>query len=81
MAKREVSRKGKDLTPKAVLTKDWGTFTKALPRMNQQELQAVLDYELAHENRPSYVFRIHRKFNQVRYANEKEELGVAGTTE
>lgn len=78
MSKREVSRKGKDLSPKAVLTKDWGTFTKALPLMNQKELKAVLDYEVAHDNRPSYVFRIHRKFNQVRYADEKVDLGVTG---
>lgn len=78
MSKREVSRKGKDLSPKAVLTKDWGAFTKALPLMDERELKAALAYETAHDNRPSYVFRIHRKYNQVRYANEKLDLGVSG---
>jgi hypothetical protein len=61
-----------------VLTKDWSTFSKALPRMRQDELKAALDYEVAHENRPSYIARLHRKYNQVRYADERRALGVAG---
>lgn len=78
MSKTELSRKGKKFSPKDVLETDWSTFTKALPRMDEDELKAALDYEVTHQNRKAYVFRLHRKYNMVRYGNEKEKLGVAG---
>jgi hypothetical protein len=78
MPKTELSRKGKKFGPKDVLEKDWSTFTKALPRMNEEELKAALDYEVANQNRKAYVFRLHRKYNMVRYVNEKEQYGIAG---
>jgi hypothetical protein len=78
MSKTELSRKGKKFTPKDVLETDWSAFTKALPRMTEDELKAALDYEVTHQNRKSYVFRLHRKYNQVRYDGEKEKFGIAG---
>jgi hypothetical protein len=65
MAKSKLSR---------VLAKGWADFSEALGDLTETELEELLDKELNGKNRPSYVERIHSRFNSRRLEREKREL-------
>jgi hypothetical protein len=68
----------KKYSPKVVLDLDWVSFSTTIPKMNEAELKAALEHETANRRRASYVARLHRKYNQVRYESERREYGVEG---
>lgn len=74
MARKPKAKKAISLDE--VLYKDWTTFTKLLPKLDEEQLREALTRELGKSHRKEYVFRIHRKYNQVRYKREQREYGV-----
>lgn len=75
MTKRK-PRKKRTYSLDEVLEKDWKTFTRLLPKLEEEQLHEALARELGGPRRPEYVYRIHRKYNQVRYKREQKEYGV-----
>lgn len=61
-------------TPKGVLQKGWHAFNHGLSMLTENELSRALDLELKGKNRPSYIERIHTRFNNARVSREKLEL-------
>lgn len=57
----------------------WRKFNKLLPKLTEQQLQSALDEEATTRKRREYLFRLHRKFNQVRYKRERRSLGIDGS--
>ena len=58
----------------AEILEEWVGFNKFLPRMTEDQLAKVLDYELEHEKRPTYVDRIHTRLTRRRFERERSEL-------
>lgn len=75
MTKRK-PREKKAISLDEVLDKDWSFFTRTLPKLQEPQLHTLLARELGGKRRQEYVFRIHRKYNQVRYKREQKEYGV-----
>lgn len=69
-----MAKKRKSNTVDDVLSKDWLGFNRSLARLDESQLARALEAELAGKNRPSYIERIHTRFNSVRVEREKREL-------
>ena len=60
-----------------VMTKalaNWRDFNDLLATIPEDDLREMLVYEVKHENRKSFVERLHQRFNTVRTMREREEL-------
>ena len=75
-AMKEKARR--EYSPENVLGVDWVHFVKQVPLMNESELLHALNYENKHKQRDNYIFRLHRKYNQLRYAREQRQYGLQG---
>jgi hypothetical protein len=60
--------------PEIVLSKGWLPFNSELSKLSEEQLEKTLELELKGKNRPSYIERIHTRFNTVRVEREKKEL-------
>ena len=60
-----------------VMTKalaNWRDFNDLLATIPEVDLKEMLVYEVKHENRKSFVERLHQRYNTVRTMREREEL-------
>lgn len=71
MAKKS---KRKIVYPEDVLEKGWPGFNRGLSKLSEDSLKKALELELAGKNRPSYIERIHNRYNTIRVEREKREL-------
>ena len=53
---------------------NWRDFNDLLATIPENDLKEMLVYEVKHENRKSFVERLHQRFNTVRTMREREEL-------
>ena len=53
---------------------NWRDFNNLLATIPEGDLREMLVYEVKHENRKSFVERLHQRFNTVRTMREREEL-------
>jgi len=53
---------------------NWRDFNDLLATIPEDDLKEMLVYEVKHENRKSFVERLHQRFNTVRTMREREEL-------
>ena len=53
---------------------NWRDFNNLLATIPEADLREMLVYEVKHENRKSFVERLHQRFNTVRTMREREEL-------
>jgi hypothetical protein len=53
---------------------NWRDFNDLLTTIPEKDLREMLVYEIAHENRKSFVERLHQRYNTVRTMREREEL-------
>jgi len=53
---------------------NWRDFNDLLATIPEDDLREMLVYEVKHENRKSFVERLHQRFNTVRTMREREEL-------
>ena len=53
---------------------NWRDFNDLLATIPEADLREMLVYEVKHENRKSFVERLHQRFNTVRTMREREEL-------
>ena len=53
---------------------NWRDFNDLLATIPEDDLKAMLVYEVKHENRKSFVERLHQRYNTVRTMREREEL-------
>lgn len=60
-----------------IVLANWREVIDALPHMNETELKAALDKEMAKpeaERRNDVLGRLHRRYTKVRQEREKQEL-------
>jgi hypothetical protein len=60
-----------------VMTKalsNWRDFNDLLATIPEADLKEMLVYEVKHENRKSFVERLHQRYNSVRIMRERGEL-------
>ena len=60
-----------------VMTKalsNWRDFNDLLASIPEVDLKEMLVFELKHENRKSFVERLHQRYNTMRVARERGEL-------
>jgi hypothetical protein len=74
-----MAKKQKIIGPKEVLSRGWHGFVKGLTVLNEKQLKDALDLELAGKSRPSYIERIHQRYNVVRGERERKELAEKAT--
>ena len=53
---------------------NWRDFNDLLATIPEADLKEMLVYEVKHENRKSFVERLHQRYNTVRTMREREEL-------
>ena len=53
---------------------NWRDFNELLTTIPEADLKEMLVYEVKHENRKSFVERLHQRYNSVRIMREREEL-------
>lgn len=53
---------------------NWRDFNDLLATIPEDDLKEMLVYEVEHENRKSFVERLHQRYNTVRTMREREEL-------
>ena len=53
---------------------NWRDFNDLLGTIPEADLKEMLLYEVKHENRKSFVERLHQRYNTVRTMREREEL-------
>lgn len=60
-----------------VMTKalaNWRDFNDLVGAISESQLKEMLVYEIGHENRKSFVERLHQRYNAMRVARERGEL-------
>lgn len=62
------------LKPEKALA-NWRALIRALPRMNDEELQAALEYEKNGAKRQDFLFRISRRIVAAQNEANKQKLG------
>ena len=53
---------------------NWRDFNDLLATIPEADLKEMLVYEVKHENRKSFVERLHQRYNTVRTMRERDEL-------
>ena len=61
------------LTPQKTLV-NWRSMTFDLPKLNEEELAALLAYERDNKRRINFLLKIYGRYNKVREARERNEL-------
>lgn len=56
------------------ILKDWKTLNREIADMSEDKLKALLEAEQAGLNRPSYLDRIHSRYNIERARRERAAL-------
>jgi hypothetical protein len=54
--------------------KDWRSLHKVLTTFREDQVKAMLDYEIAGEARVSILERLHQRYNTLRVSRERVEL-------
>lgn len=52
----------------------WGELNKALNKLTEKELNALLQRERTGKRRNAYLSRLHGRFNKLRAIRERQEL-------
>lgn len=53
---------------------NWTDLNAVLPLRNEQQVQRMLDEEVAIYKRPTFVVRIHQRYTVLRAQRERQEL-------
>jgi hypothetical protein len=53
---------------------NWRDFNEVLVTIPEKEVMEMLEHELQHENRKSFVERLHQRYNTLRVSREREEI-------
>ena len=52
--------------------KNWRDLNDVLTTFTEDEMAEMLEYELNHENRKTFVERLHQRFTTLRMTRERE---------
>jgi len=52
--------------------KNWRDLNDALTTFTESEMALMLEYELNHENRKTFVERLHQRFTTLRMSRERD---------
>lgn len=74
-----MAKKLKKITPQEVLKRGWHGFVEGLTKLTEKQLKDAIDLELAGKSRPSYLERIHQRYNVIRGERERKELAEKAT--
>lgn len=58
---------------KAILA-NWRDLNESLGELNEQQVKAMLDWEVEHEQRVTVIERLHQRYGTLRSKREREEL-------
>ena len=53
---------------------NWRDFNDLIGEISEAGLKEMLKYEIEHDNRKSFVERLHQRYNSMRVSREREEL-------
>lgn len=56
----------------------WEDFIKDLPKLQEEQLKQLINYELSTSNRKTFVERMHQRYCKLRMLREREELMKGG---
>jgi hypothetical protein len=54
--------------------KSWRVLNADLNTLNEKDVLDMLEHELQHENRKSFVERLHQRYSALRSEREREKL-------
>ena len=61
-----------------LMLNDWKLLNADLGKMREDQMRALLNYEVSTRKRASYIERIHQRFTKARMKRERAELLAGG---
>lgn len=52
----------------------WITLNNVLNQLSEDQVKSMLEYELQHENRKTFLERLHQRYNTLRVMRERKEM-------
>ena len=53
---------------------NWGTLNKELPKLTEEELKALINFECSTKKRKSFIKRLHQRYSKIMNARVCNEL-------
>ena len=53
---------------------NWIDFNSVIAKLNEKQVEELIDYEIKNQNRKSYITRLMQRLNSIRSKDVKEQI-------